>query len=365
MRRFMLFGCMVSLILFLPLVTIQAAPEPGKDEPAAAKPDSDKKEATAKPDSVKEEAAATKAESGKEDKTAAKPDSAKDQAAAAQPDASKDTSAPTETDRQRRRREKNEKAAQEKAEQEKKTAAEAKKETEAAKPAEPPAKSDENTSKPAEKTAKPAEKTAKQTVVCLTLKGDYPEGPGVPGLFGEMQPSLAAVVQRMDAAAADKDVRAVWLKIEDHGLGRGKIYELRGAIARLRKANKPVYAELTTADSGQYLLASGVRADRHAAFRHVDRAGRPGGSHLLQGPVGQARPAVRRPADGQVQGRCRAVYPQRNEQAAAGKLRRPGRRHLRRPGGHHRRRPADEGLPGQDAHRPGAVYGRRRQEAPG
>ena len=72
-----------------------------------------------------------------------------------------------------------------------------------------------------------------------------------------MQPSLATIVERMDAAAADKDVLAVWLKIEDLALGRGKIHELRGAIARLRKAGKPVYAELTTADSGpQYLLAA-------------------------------------------------------------------------------------------------------------
>ena len=31
----------------------------------------------------------------------------------------------------------------------------------------------------------------------------------------------------MDAAAADKDVSAVWLKIEDLAIGRGKIYELR------------------------------------------------------------------------------------------------------------------------------------------
>ena len=36
-------------------------------------------------------------------------------------------------------------------------------------------------------------------------------------------------MQRLDAAAADKDVLAVWLKIEDLAVGRGKIHELRGA----------------------------------------------------------------------------------------------------------------------------------------
>ncbi len=74
-------------------------------------------------------------------------------------------------------------------------------------------------------------------------------------MFGELKPSLAALVERLDSAASDKSVGAVWLKIEDLAIGRAKIWELRGAIARLRKANKPVYAELTTADGPQYLLA--------------------------------------------------------------------------------------------------------------
>ena len=90
----------------------------------------------------------------------------------------------------------------------------------------------------------------------MTLKGEYPEGAMAPGVFGELQPSLATLVERMDAAAADKSVGAVWLKIEDPAIGRGKIHELRAAIARLRKANKPVYAELTTAGGPQYLLAT-------------------------------------------------------------------------------------------------------------
>jgi protease IV len=95
----------------------------------------------------------------------------------------------------------------------------------------------------------------KPLVVQLTIRGEYPEGVRSPGLFGDLQPSLATVIQRIDAAATDKDVAAVWLKIQDLGVGRAKIHELRQAVARLRKANKPVYAELTTAESAQYLLA--------------------------------------------------------------------------------------------------------------
>ena len=64
------------------------------------------------------------------------------------------------------------------------------------------------------------------------------------------------MIQRIDEAADDKSVAAVWLRIEDLELGRGKINELRAAIAAVRKAGKPVYAELTSADTGQYLLAA-------------------------------------------------------------------------------------------------------------
>lgn len=106
----------------------------------------------------------------------------------------------------------------------------------------------------AAKTAKPAAKPAK--VVKLTLTGDIPEGPSTPGMFGELKPSLATLVGRLDSAAADNEVRAVWLQIGNLGIGRGKINELRGAIARVRKAGKPVYGELTTAETGEYLLAA-------------------------------------------------------------------------------------------------------------
>ena len=107
------------------------------------------------------------------------------------------------------------------------------------------------------KAAKGKKAAAKKLVVVkLTLKGDFPEGPAAPGLFGKMKSTLAATIQRIDAAAEDKDVSAVWLKIEGLSIGRGKLNELRGAVARLRKAKKPVYAELTTADTSAYLLAA-------------------------------------------------------------------------------------------------------------
>ncbi len=110
----------------------------------------------------------------------------------------------------------------------------------------------------AAKKAKPAAgKTEKKTVVvAITLEGEYAEGPTSPGIFGDIQPTLGKLVERLDAAAADKNVAAVWLKIDDLEIGRAKVYEIRAAIARLRKAHKPVYAQLTTADPGEYMLAT-------------------------------------------------------------------------------------------------------------
>ncbi len=114
--------------------------------------------------------------------------------------------------------------------------------------------------KPAAKDAgKPAAKPEiKKTpqVVMFRLNGDYPEGASSSGALGDLKPTLASILQRIDAAAADKDVAAVWLKIENLSVGKAKIHELRGAIARVRKAGKPVYAELTSADTNQYLLAT-------------------------------------------------------------------------------------------------------------
>ena len=121
--------------------------------------------------------------------------------------------------------------------------------------------------------------------------GRISRGAGEPGVFAELQPSLSTLVGRLDDAAADKNVLAVWLKIEDVALGHGKIHELRGAVARLRKANKPVYAELTTAEHRSLSAGRGLRQDRHAAQRHVDRSRRAGGDHFLQGTAGQVGPA--------------------------------------------------------------------------
>ena len=274
MRRLSVLFCAIALAILL-VTTTQAAPE--AEKPAAGT------EANQKADSKsgKEEKAAPKSHKSRHRHDKNKDKVAKEKAAAAKAIAEKAKPADTSAKPEEKTVEAKpaEKAAEKPvAEKPAETSAKPEEKTAEAKPAESSAKPEEKKveAKPAEKPAekpvaakpieKPAvkpvavkaavEKPSKKLVVQLTLKGEYPEGATAPGLFGELQPALAAIVQRIDAAAADKDVAAVWLKIDGLAVGRAKINELRAAIGRLRKANKPVYAELTTAEGGQYLLAA-------------------------------------------------------------------------------------------------------------
>jgi protease-4 len=94
-------------------------------------------------------------------------------------------------------------------------------------------------------------------VVEFTLRGEYPEGPKADGLFGDLQTSLRTLVERIDSAAADDEVKAVLVRIDPRlEIGRGKVYELREALGRVRKAHKPVLALLGSAEATQYLVAA-------------------------------------------------------------------------------------------------------------
>jgi protease-4 len=96
----------------------------------------------------------------------------------------------------------------------------------------------------------------KANVVRIVLSGSYPEGAPADGLLSEAQPSLKKLIDRLDAAAADKNVQALWLRIDDIEVGRGEINEIRAAIARIRAAGKPVFAESSGAETAGYLIAS-------------------------------------------------------------------------------------------------------------
>ena len=213
------------------------------------------------------------------------------------------------------------------------------------------------------KQAAPKQKKAKaQTpvVVKMTLSGSFPEGPPAAGLFGELQSTLASTIDRLDDAAKDKDVAAVWLKIEDLSIGRAKLYELRAAIARLRKTKKPVYAELTTADTGAYLLASacdrvvmppsgmlllpGVRMEVTFYKGLMDKLGLRFDALKMGKFKGAAEPLVREKMSGPLRESLESVVDDNYRELIKAIC----------------RRPPDERLPGQNVYRPRAVLAQRR-----
>ncbi|MFM8378018.1 MAG: signal peptide peptidase SppA [Planctomycetia bacterium] len=103
---------------------------------------------------------------------------------------------------------------------------------------------------------KQAEKKKTQPVIAhVALAGSLPDGVGQGGLLADVAPHLHRVIERLDKAAADSRVKGVVLSIESPDLGRARADELRAAIARIRKAGKPVAAHLVGSEPVHYMVA--------------------------------------------------------------------------------------------------------------
>ena len=101
----------------------------------------------------------------------------------------------------------------------------------------------------------PAEKQSIQFAE-IKLSGLMPEGPSLPGLFGEVTESLNKIEERLEKATSDNGIQGVVLKIDNPIVKLGTIHEIRHAIAKVRKAGKKVYAQLETAMLSDLLIAS-------------------------------------------------------------------------------------------------------------
>jgi len=108
--------------------------------------------------------------------------------------------------------------------------------------------------KPAEGAAGKKKKAA--VIAHVRLAGSIAEGVGQGGLLADVSPHLHRVIERLDKAAGDGRVKGVLLSIESPALGRARADELRAAIARVRKAGKPVAAHLVSGQPAHYLVAS-------------------------------------------------------------------------------------------------------------
>lgn len=105
---------------------------------------------------------------------------------------------------------------------------------------------------------KPAESAAPTEVTFphIDLKGNYPEGAPMPGLFGELTETLDSAIARLDRAAADPKVGGVLLHVNGPTIGWSKMHAFRQAIARLQAKGKKVHAYLEGADNMDFLLAT-------------------------------------------------------------------------------------------------------------
>ncbi|HEY2251310.1 MAG TPA: S49 family peptidase, partial [Planctomycetaceae bacterium] len=90
----------------------------------------------------------------------------------------------------------------------------------------------------------------------IEIKGTYPEGAQLPGLFGELTESLDVAIGRLDKAANDEKIAGVILRIHDHTIGWAKMNTFRKAIARIQAKGKKVHAWLPDASNMDYVLAS-------------------------------------------------------------------------------------------------------------
>ncbi|MFK7777847.1 MAG: signal peptide peptidase SppA [Gimesia sp.] len=109
------------------------------------------------------------------------------------------------------------------------------------------------------KTTSAADKEAKPTRENwghIIIKGAYPEGPQMPGLFGDVTETLSKITARLEKAAGDKSLTGVILHLKGTKIGWAKLNEIREAIFKVRKSNKKVYAWIESGMTKDYLIAS-------------------------------------------------------------------------------------------------------------
>jgi len=95
--------------------------------------------------------------------------------------------------------------------------------------------------------------------LALDLSGDLPEetSAGFAGLFESHPPSLRGLVEAVDRAASDPQVKGLVLRVGSIDAGWARIGELRDALVRFRRSGKPSWAHLEVAGTQEYYLATG------------------------------------------------------------------------------------------------------------
>jgi protease-4 len=102
-------------------------------------------------------------------------------------------------------------------------------------------------------------KADKPVVAVFRLDGALSEPPKAEGLFDtDRGVSLKDLVERLNKAAKDDNVKAVVMLDEGATIGTAQREELRQAMANIRKAGKDIYAHADSLHTGDYALFAGA-----------------------------------------------------------------------------------------------------------
>jgi protease-4 len=103
-------------------------------------------------------------------------------------------------------------------------------------------------------------KADKPVVAVFRLDGAVSEPPRADdfGFGGDRAVSLKDLVERMNKAAKDDNVKAVVMLVDGATIGTAQREELRQAMSKIRKAGKDVYAHSDSLHTGDYSLLAGA-----------------------------------------------------------------------------------------------------------
>jgi protease IV len=105
----------------------------------------------------------------------------------------------------------------------------------------------------------PAGWVGERAYLALDLSGPLAEEPSsaFSDLFESRAPSLRALVESVDRAAADSRVKGLLLRVGALDVGWARVEELRDALVRFRRTGKPSWAHLEVGGNEEYFLATG------------------------------------------------------------------------------------------------------------
>src|SRR5438552_3769411 len=101
---------------------------------------------------------------------------------------------------------------------------------------------------------------ADNSVLILNISGSLPdyvaEEPLAKALRIKQTQSFSSLLTQLRKAKVDNRIAAVVLDIDFPGIGWGKAYELREAVADFKQSGKPVYAYMEIGTNREYYIAT-------------------------------------------------------------------------------------------------------------